>query len=105
MNKAAEVRPLARTKPAIDGNKQAHRGVEKLVTALDLCEPAGAVFPGSAERTIKFQSVLKTSAAIGLPHLGRQRRILGLHGPPVLFLDRVGSLALDFPKRLTGHRM
>jgi hypothetical protein len=50
MNVAAEIGPLAGAKPAIDGDKQRHRRVEKFVIALELVQPRRGIVAVDVER-------------------------------------------------------
>ncbi len=52
MNVAAEVRPLARTKPAVDRDEETNGRIEKLIVTLDLLEPSDAVFTSRPECSV-----------------------------------------------------
>src|SRR5215469_12283101 len=105
MNIAAEIRPLAGTEPAIDGDEERHRRVEEFVVAPVLVKPRDGIAAVDIECAVKLHAMMLTARTVRLPHRLRINRIFSVLLARIAAGDRGGDFLLELGQRRARQRV
>ena len=104
----AEIGPLARPKPAIDGDEQRDRRVEERVIAFVLSKPRRDIVASDLKRAVKLRAKMLAARFVRLPHCLGIDRIFRFEYwllTRVAAGDRHRDLPLELGERRSGERI